>query len=347
MKKFILICTLVLITSCKADPLKFIGEYEFLTDTSFHSVPLGGLSGLAMNSNGNLVAISDDRGKYDHPRYVEFKIELEEGKLSLAPKDMLYLKNIGGRDFINNQLDPEDIVILNDKNFFIVSEKNLKGDLLKPEIIKFNHKGILIEPLEIPTDFIVEGNKGIRRNKGFESLAISADEKFLFVANEDALLQDGDAASINHGSKLRLLKYEKKGNRYEYDKYFTYPLSKVPNPTGLKSSKYADNGLVALVHIADNEFYSLERSFVYETKKNYIKIFKVKIDEAKGAVSKELMLDLEKILPKLKLGTKRLDNMEGMCLGPKLKNGNQTLILVSDNNFSKRQRTLFLAFEIK
>ena len=41
----------------------------------------------------------------------------------------------------------------------------------------------------------------------------------------------------------------------------------------------------------------------------------------------------------------RLDNTEGMCWGPVLPNGNRTLLFVSDDNFSPRQITQFLAFE--
>jgi len=41
----------------------------------------------------------------------------------------------------------------------------------------------------------------------------------------------------------------------------------------------------------------------------------------------------------------RLDNTEGMCWGPVLPNGHKTLLFVSDDNFSPRQITQFLAFE--
>ena len=50
-----------------------------------------------------------------------------------------------------------------------------------------------------------------------------------------------------------------------------------------------------------------------------------------------LLLDLEA------LGVD-LDNLEGMTWGPRLPTGQPTLILVSDNNFSGRQVTQFLAF---
>lgn len=35
-----------------------------------------------------------------------------------------------------------------------------------------------------------------------------------------------------------------------------------------------------------------------------------------------------------------VDNLEGIAFGPKLLNGNQTLIIISDNNFSSWTRQL-------
>jgi hypothetical protein len=46
-------------------------------------------------------------------------------------------------------------------------------------------------------------------------------------------------------------------------------------------------------------------------------------------------------------GISRVDNLEGMAFGPDLPNGNRSLVLVSDDNFSPIQVTQFLAFELK
>ena len=55
--------------------------------------------------------------------------------------------------------------------------------------------------------------------------------------------------------------------------------------------------------------------------------------------AKRLVLDLNTLgIP--------LDNFEAMSFGPKLPNGHDTLLIVSDDNFSKSQSTLFLLFEV-
>jgi hypothetical protein len=38
--------------------------------------------------------------------------------------------------------------------------------------------------------------------------------------------------------------------------------------------------------------------------------------------------------------------VEGITFGPKLANGNQSLVLVSDNNFSEKQKTQVFLFEV-
>jgi hypothetical protein len=42
-----------------------------------------------------------------------------------------------------------------------------------------------------------------------------------------------------------------------------------------------------------------------------------------------------------------LDNLEGMTFGPRLPNGHQALLLVSDNNFTPGQVSQFLLFEAR
>jgi hypothetical protein len=41
-----------------------------------------------------------------------------------------------------------------------------------------------------------------------------------------------------------------------------------------------------------------------------------------------------------------IDNIEGVTFGPKLANGKQSLLFVSDNNFSDQQKTQVLLFEV-
>jgi len=111
-----------------------------------------------------------------------------------------------------------------------------------------------------------------------------------------------------------------------------------------------------MLTINNHEFLILERSDVQAADgsySNYIRIYKVDTRQASNIsqmdsllsgdfkpVSKELVLNLNTLnLPKL-------DNIEGMTWGPKLENGHDSLVLISDNNFNSTQVTQFLAFDV-
>ena len=61
---------------------------------------------------------------------------------------------------------------------------------------------------------------------------------------------------------------------------------------------------------------------------------------------KRLVFDFKSV--KDQLTDKIIDNIEGMCFGPKLENGKQSLLLISDNNFNSfgRQLTQLILMEI-
>ena len=61
---------------------------------------------------------------------------------------------------------------------------------------------------------------------------------------------------------------------------------------------------------------------------------------------KELLLDLDDIVPDLSSGYQSLDNFEAMGLGPVLPDGGRILLVVSDDNFQDTQRTAFLLFRL-
>jgi hypothetical protein len=56
--------------------------------------------------------------------------------------------------------------------------------------------------------------------------------------------------------------------------------------------------------------------------------------------TKRLVLDFAR------LGLPALDNVEGFGFGPRLPNGHDTLVFVSDDNFSRTQVTQLLLFEV-
>jgi hypothetical protein len=119
-----------------------------------------------------------------------------------------------------------------------------------------------------------------------------------------------------------------------------------------------DNGISEMLALDNSHLLVLERS--WDGSKVTSRIFKVSLDSASliptgvtpeklekiPALKKTLILDFDTIIPQLSPGFRVLDNFEGLAFGPKLDNGNQTLLVITDNNYSSRQRTVLLIFEI-
>ena len=214
---------------------------------------------------------------------------------------------------------------------------------------------------------------GVRNNQGFEALALSAagmgmgnDEPFrIFAGIENPLIQDANSVAPETPQPGRILHYVVSPDQAFVLSEHVYPID--PLPFGAVT-----NGLVELMALgAGGHFLSLERS--YGLGGTRVKLFQTTFSDATDTASltflnpdatppspegvsdeavdqpwldgiqpmrKQLVLDLYDLgIP--------LDNLEGMTLGPRLSDGSQSLILVSDDNFNtEKQVTQLLLFRI-
>jgi hypothetical protein len=337
--------------------IEFIGQATLPTGLIFQKTEIGGLSGITYDAKNNLYyAISDDRGQKAPPRFYTFTIDLSKGKLTnndVIPVGVTNLLNTSNQPFPPNTTDTEGIAITNQDTIFVSSEGDV-DKLINPFIKEFAlASGKTISTLPIPDKFLPDSQKqkGIRNNLAFESLTITPNQKFLFTATENALIQDGPAAKSGVGTSSRILEYNLLTKQPEREfLYQTEPVTPLFNPTGKFASGLPD--LLALNN--QGNFLSIERSFtglgftvfVFEISlenatdiHNFDSIAKVDPDKIKP-VEKKLLLDLRTL-------DVSLDNIEGLTLGAKLPDGQPSLILISDNNFNGLQQTQILAFKLK
>lgn len=211
--------------------------------------------------------------------------------------------------------------------------------------------GQFLSSFQIPVQFTIGANYGFRNNLALEGSSFSPNGEFYFTSMEAPLYQDGNIPTVDAGGYSSITKYDRQGQILAQ---YAYPVSAIPAKPG--EGKSADNGVSEMLAINNHEFLMLERSGVQAADgsySNYIRIYKVDTRHASDVsnldsllsgnfkpVSKELVLNLNTLnLPKL-------DNIEGISWGPKLKNGHDSLVLVSDNNFSSTEVTQFLAFDV-
>lgn len=345
-------------------PLRFLGAYEIPTgEWTCEKVPVGGISGLAYIPVVNVFyAICDDRGDVGPPgRLYSLDVRLDEKGIhgvdafgmTLLDSDSM---SGGIQPYENNDVDAEEVVFTPERHFLVASERDLQD---QPWIREFTETGILLKELPVPEKFVPAEERGVRKNLAFEAMALTPDGKTLFVANEQALIQDGPTATVDHGTTARIVQYNLSSQTpslvAEYP-YVTEPIFAAPADTS------ADNGVTAILYVKHllpkYDLFVLERAYSSGVG-NDIKLFGVNLkgaDNVKdvdallfpypGSAAKKTLLVRISAIEKLSDVPIRPDNMEAMALGPRLSNGHTTLVLASDNNFNDSQRNLFLAFEI-
>lgn len=346
--------------------IDYLGEITFASGTQFDGTTVGGLSGIAYDAGRDqFYAISDDRSQFNPARFYTLNIDIADGNFEAGDvvfTDVTTLTRADGTPYPALSLDPESIA-LTDGGLFISSEGDANA-LVSPFVNLYTLDGAYKDALPVDAKFtpVADRTSGIRNNLAFESLTVTPDQGTLFTATENALYADGPAATPGNGSASRIVQYDlATGAATAEYIYITEPVAVAPIP----STQFATNGLVELLAIDnDGTLLAIERSFSVGIggTGNSIKIFEVRTQGATNViglnaiatevddgeleanldapVQKELLFDLADLgIP--------LDNIEGISFGPKMADGRQSLILVSDNNFSGTQFTQFLAFAIE
>ena len=355
---------LILLAHClTANPalaltLQFVGDVNFPAESIVDRTRFNGLSGVAYDENQDLYyIISDDRAEYHQARLYLTEIVMGE-PVRVSPKKGLFLKGPDNKPWASDSIDFEGIIILSNNNLLISSEGN-ESQGISPSLFELTREGTFIKEWALPTMFAADKDRdyGIRNNLALESLAVTPDNNFIFTANEQALKQDGPEATISGGSPVRIVKFNTNGQVLAQYPYMVDPL---PNPTGRERLK-GDNGLVELIALSEWQLLALERSYLPELRRNIIRLFRVDLSGADDVsrldslprstseiafAKKELVFDFDSIVDKFSSDFRSLDNLEGLSFGPLLDDGSRSLVLVSDGNFNRKQRTQFLILKL-
>lgn len=348
------------------DPLPPLLEISYVASsvlpqsTEVESLEVGGISAVAHESeSGAWLALSDARVS---SRFYEMEVGLDESALTVAPRRAVALENADALDTEGLAKSPWGSLLVSTEG------DGEKEPVLQPRFLEFDREGALLRTFEIPKKFLFAGSPqatGIRDNLGFESLALSPDGKWVFVAAEGTLVQDGPVAGVDAVGFSRIIVYAVEGKALSALHEHVYPLGPFA-PVPELADQEVTGGLVELVSLGDDRLLALERIFIRELSgekrdRNQARIFAMDLSQATDVkdidsleatsdwrpVTKELVLDLDDVLGHLSSEYPRLDNLEAMGLGPELPGGGRALLLASDDNFQSKQRTQFLLFRLR
>lgn len=344
--------------------LRFIGEQRVPAKFDFHGTPVGGLSGIDYAAaSDHWIAISDDRSNQAPARAYTLRLDYDAHSFTaVAVTGVILLHESDGELYPNrtqlatHEGEVPDLEAIRfdprDASFWYTSEGD-RGLKMNPFVRHATPNGAVTATLPLPEMFHFHPDEelGPRSNLTFEGLAFAADGATLWVAMEAPLYEDGGPPIASAGATVRITHYERSGRVLAQ---FGYPVD--PTPAPLSAGRSVDNGVSEILTTADGQLLVLERSGEQDEAGQFrfhIRLYEADLQNAtdvSGLASlrgqsyrpmrKRLLLDFDQ------LGLKQVDNLEGMAWGPRLANGNPSLVFVSDDNFSASQVTQFLAFEV-
>ena len=281
---------------------------------------------------GTHYAVVDDKDARHTFRIFSFDIDSLKGKV----KGASLVAEVGGEHGVS---DAEGIAYVPGREtLFVSNEANQR-------VVEYTTEGMPTgRELAVPKEF---GKDAIYGNYGFEALAYSKKDHCLWTTTEQTLKADGKKTvpGDTTGCMLRLVSFDDKTlkplHQYAY---------RMDAPRAKKKGRNYAYGVSALCCLDDGSLLVLEREFYVA--KRYLgswvrhRIYRVAPPQSQQIESlHEIPVDVcmnktlvAEFCTRLNVIKHNLANYEGMCLGPRLANGRQTLILISDSqkNYGNR-----------
>ena len=332
--------------------LTYLSGTTIAAGATFEQTVVGGLSSLTYDATrGVYYALSDDQGAGFTPtsspaRFYTLSIDVSDGVLDPGDVQVLAVTTFLGPDgqpFPAQSLDPEGLT-LTPQDTLVLTSEGISTRGIPPFVREFDLSGQQLAELPVPGYFAPTATSGVRFNLGFEAAAVAPDGQQLFVGTENALVQDGPAATTATGSPARILRYHL--GHGGSDREYVYPTDPVAAP----STVFTVNGLVELLPLNNEFLLAMERSFSVGAG-NTIRIYRLALPGATDVSGVADIHDVPGLRPARKslllqlpstINGQPLDNVEGMTLGPTLPDGRQSVLLVSDNNFTAGQASQVL-----
>lgn len=333
--------------------LTYLGQSLVASDATFEGTPIGGLSGISYDAQRQTYyVISDDYSEKAPARFYTVRISLsDKGITEVTFTGVHPLLDTSGQPFGHQNRnatppvippDPEGIAVDPARQrLYWTSEGERLTDrtpiLVDPRVRIAALDGAYLGQFTQPANLAMSAQRtGPRRNRALEGLTLTPDGRSLFAAMEDPGYNDGPLKDGAHEVLTRVTKFDVAAAAPTAQ--YAYPLQ-APN-VGAEF-----NGISDLVALSDTTFLVLERS---NSLPPVIRIYRAEIgaatdvlarpslrDGALTTMSKSLVFDVSALSVTPGLWPRNLVyNLEGITLGPKLPDGRQSVVLVSDNDFS-------------
>ncbi|MCW2118734.1 esterase-like activity of phytase family protein [Flavobacterium sp. 7A] len=362
----ILSCSSVKIaTSNSTTPsLKFINAVEIPFNKEFKKTVVGGLSSIDYDAKNDLYYfICDDRSIYNDARFYTAKIPFKSNQIdSVAFQNVVTLKNEKGVSYSNwekypdSSIDPEELRYNPKTKSVVWSSEGARviakdfSVLQNPSLQIAKLDGSYSTAFALPSNLNMQkDDRGPRSNGVLEGITFDTKYRTLYTNIEEPLYEDGNNATTTAGGVIRIYKYDVKSkkNTAQYA-YLLDPIATEPTP----KNGFAVNGISTIQYYSKNQLLVVERSYSVGKQACTIKVYLCDLSKASDVKNLTSLQNQDFTLATKKLILNMddlgifIDNIEGVTFGPKLSNGKQSLLFVSDNNFSDKEKTQILLFEV-
>ncbi|WP_423935286.1 esterase-like activity of phytase family protein [Comamonas sp. 23] len=340
---------------------QLLGEQRWPLDTSWAGTPIGGLSSIDYNpADDSYYLVSDDRSAKDSARWYQARIRYNaSGLQQVSITGQQYLQTPAGTPYPSSRTaaadtavpDPEALRLLPGGRSVVWSSE---GDFARgfgPALQQAGLDGSWQKTWPLPAllqgPLQPETGRGPRNNMTLEGIAISDDQRSLWLAMEGALRQDGPLPRRGQiGGPLRITQYDLASQQPV--RQIAYIPGALPKDN-LLLPLIAINGVSEILADGPDHLLVLERAYVLGAGFS-ARLYRINTQEASDTLAIDALQDAaytpahkELLLDFAQLGLRTVDNLEGMTWGPRLASGERVLLLVSDNNFNPAQVTQFLA----
>lgn len=294
----------------------------------------GNYSGIT-HVKDNVYAVVDDKDVVDGFKLLTLDIDSVSGKVRHAsmqePQAMARRRAEG----VNTNRDCEGVAYFGERNTIFVSGEE------DQRIMEYSLDGMptgreLAIPSTMRRDKIVT-------NLGFEALTYNATQQRFWTTTESTLPADGQQASAKNPNVRNHLRFLSFDNSLQPRESYVYEMD-LPKATNTKATSIL--GVPSFIALDDGRLIVMEREGCFP-RKEYGSWVQTKLYMVNPKNEKPVSLDtpmsdvapdtyMQKTLicsfmTRLRIGRMNLSNYEGMCLGPKLADGRQTLILIADS----------------
>ena len=341
----------------KPPGLAFLGQAIVPTGTTFAGTTIGGLSSITYDaSRGVFYSLSDDQSQFNPARFYTLRLNLSDGHLDngdVSFTGVTTLQAPGGGPYAPFSLDPEGLTLDEGRR----ADRDLGGDRRRAGSRR---------------------SCGATRSTGRSSATCRSRTRSCRRARRTACARTSrsrrppsrrDGATSTSGWRARSPRTARRrrsrtgarrgssattsqsGRLERQYVYLTDPIAEPPVPP----TQFSVSGLVELLPFDDEHMLAMERSFSVGAPGtgNTIKLYYGRVPRGDERERRSIASRAQEAPDGREDAAARpatlgipLDNVEGMTLGPKLPDGRQSLVLVSDNNFAASQFTQFLLFAL-